>query len=86
MRWRASACFANPNAHSGKTDLGETGAGADTIIFAESLDDNGPAYLALTEGQLTITDSVTIVGLGAHGYELALQGADRILQQRAASG
>jgi hypothetical protein len=45
------------------TDLGHTGDGADTILFDFGHD--GPQTMLLTEGQLAITDSLTIDGYGA---------------------
>jgi hypothetical protein len=47
------------------TELGETGNGADEIVFAASLFEGGPATIMLTQGELLITSDLSILGEGA---------------------
>jgi predicted outer membrane repeat protein len=66
------------------TDLGDAGGGADTIEFAASLTSGGPATLLLTQGQLVVTDSVTINGPGSDF--LTLQAYDPTPDQKNGDG
>lgn len=50
--------------------------GADTIDFAPALTANGPAVIVLTQGELKITDSLTINGLGANLLTIDASGSD----------
>jgi hypothetical protein len=51
-------------------------AGADTIAFAAALTSGGPATLILTQGELAITDSLTIQGPGASLLTIDASGND----------
>src|SRR3954471_19727756 len=51
-------------------------AGADTINFAPSLTANGPATILLTQGELKITDALTINGPGASVLTIDASGND----------
>ncbi len=55
-------------------------AGADTIVFADTLADQSPDTIALTSGQLTISGDLTILGPG--GSLLTINGntASRVFQ------
>ena len=50
--------------------------GADTIDFAASLTSGGPATILLTQGELAITDSLTINGPGANLLTIDASGND----------
>ena len=50
--------------------------GADTIEFAPSLTAGGPATILLTQGELKITDSLTINGPGANLLTIDASGND----------
>ena len=50
--------------------------GADTINFAPSLTANGPATITLTQGELKITDALTIIGPGANLLTIDASGND----------
>jgi hypothetical protein len=50
--------------------------GADTIDFAASLTSSGPATLTLTQGELKITDDLTIAGPGAELLTIDASGND----------
>ena len=50
--------------------------GADTIDFAASLTSGGPATLTLTQGELKITDALTINGPGANLLTIDASGND----------
>jgi len=50
--------------------------GADTITFAPALTANGPATILLTQGELRITDSLTITGPGANLLTIDASGSD----------
>jgi predicted outer membrane repeat protein len=50
--------------------------GADTIDFASSLTASGPATILLTQGELMITDSLTINGPGAELLTIDASGSD----------
>jgi len=70
------------NFNDGVTSLREaifatnTVPGADTIDFAPSLFANGPGTILLTQGELRITDSLTINGPGAHLLTIDASGND----------
>jgi hypothetical protein len=51
-------------------------AGADTIEFAPALTAGGPATILLTQGELAITDSLTINGPGANLLTIDASGND----------
>jgi hypothetical protein len=51
-------------------------AGADRIEFEPSLTSAGPARIVLTQGELAITDSLTIDGPGAHLLTIDASGND----------
>jgi CSLREA domain-containing protein len=56
-------------------------AGADTITFAGSVfTDATPDIITLTSGQLTITDDVTIVGIGASKLTVSGNNASSVLE------
>src|SRR4249919_2466354 len=50
--------------------------GADTINFAPSLTAGGPATILLTQGELKITDDLTITGPGANSLTIDASGND----------
>lgn len=50
--------------------------GADTIDFAPALTANGPATIVLTQGELKITDSLTVNGPGANLLTIDASGSD----------
>src|SRR5688572_18262330 len=50
--------------------------GADTINFAAALTSGGPAKLTLTQGELPITDALTIIGPGADLLTIDARGND----------
>jgi hypothetical protein len=50
--------------------------GADTIEFAASLTSGGPATITLTQGELAITDALTINGPGANLLTIDASGND----------
>ena len=52
------------------------GGGADTIEFAAALTSGGPATIMLTQGELKITDSLTINGPGANLLTIDASGND----------
>ena len=60
--------------------------GADTINFAPSLTAGGPAKMLLTQGELAITDSLTINGPGANLLTIDAQQASRIFNITATVG
>ena len=51
--------------------------GADTITFAPALTANGPAKILLSQGQLAITDALTITGPGAELLTIDASGNDQ---------
>jgi CSLREA domain-containing protein len=53
-----------------------TVSGADTIDFAPALTANGPATILLTQGELPITDALTITGPGANLLTIDASGDD----------
>lgn len=53
-----------------------TVAGADTIDFKLSLTAGGPATIVLTQGELKITDALTIAGPGADRLTIDASGSD----------
>ena len=60
--------------------------GADTINFAPALTAGGPAKILLTQGELAITDSLTIDGPGANLLTIDAQQASRIFDITATVG
>jgi len=68
--------------NDGKTSLREavfaanTVPGAQTIEFAESLIASGPATIVLTQGELAVTDALTILGPGAKLLAIDASGSD----------
>jgi CSLREA domain-containing protein len=68
--------------NDGKTSLREaifaanTVPGADTIVFAPTLTANGPATILLAQGELKITDVLTITGPGAGLLTIDASGSD----------
>src|SRR3954471_4069197 len=63
-----------------------TVAGADTINFAPSLTANGPATILLKQGELKITDALTINGPGASVLTIDASQLSRIFNITATSG
>src|SRR3990172_1595105 len=63
-----------------------TVSGADTIDFAPSLTAGGPATTLLTQGELAITDSLTINGPGADLLTIDAQQQSRIFNITATNG
>jgi len=61
-------------------------AGAETINFAPSLTANGPATILLTEGELKITDALTIVGPGKDLLTIDAKGNDPAPTSRRGDG
>ena len=76
---REAIIAANANA---ATDLGEIGSGADTIVFHPSV----TGTIALTFGEMLITESLTVTGPGRDVLTIDAQNASRIFNITAASG
>ena len=60
--------------------------GADTIEFAPALTAGGPATILLTQGELRITDSLTIEGPGANLLTIDASGNDLTPDQNNGDG
>ena len=60
--------------------------GADTINFAPALTANGPATILLTQGELKITDALTIAGPGATRLVIDGNLSSRVFNITATSG
>jgi CSLREA domain-containing protein len=60
--------------------------GADTIEFDPALTASGPVTILLTQGELTITDALTISGPGADQLTIDAQQQSRIFDIEAATG
>ncbi|MEH2290354.1 DUF4347 domain-containing protein [Nostoc sp.] len=61
-------------------NLANATSGDDTISFGGVFTDNTPDAIALTSGQLTITDDVTILGTGASQLTVSGNNASRVFE------
>jgi CSLREA domain-containing protein len=66
--------------------LANGSAGQDTITFGSALTTGGPATIRLTDGELVIRDSVSIVGLGADQLTIDASGNDSTPETKNADG
>jgi predicted outer membrane repeat protein len=64
--------------------LANSSSSADTITFAAALTSGGPATILLTQGELAITDAVTINGPGANLLTISGNNASRIFNTSSA--
>lgn len=66
--------------------LANQDSGEDSIVFAPSLTVGGAATIAITQGDLLITDSVTIQGPGANVLTIDALGNSRLFDLSASAG
>lgn len=72
---REAVVAANDN---GSTDLGETGLGADQIVFDPALFNTGPGVVTLAQGPIEIASDLEIVGPSATLLTISGNNASRI--------